>query len=145
MLPRLNRDIAYQRMNLLRRHIIVGMIACFLISLPFTLIFYFYGNVCLKLMYDTNQGYMYLKYMCIPFILCYLQTPLSATLQALGKNQEMFVMSVFEVVIEFICLIILIPYYEVLSVGIVMLIGQLSTLVFSSFFVFNEVYKKRMP
>lgn len=96
-------------------------------------------------MYDTNQGYMYLKYMCIPFILCYLQTPLSATLQALGKNQEMFVMSVFEVVIELICLIILIPYYEVLSVGIVMLIGQLSTLVFSSFFVFNEVYKKRMP
>ncbi|MCD8028473.1 MAG: oligosaccharide flippase family protein [Erysipelotrichaceae bacterium] len=145
MLPQLNRDIAYQRLHSLRKHIQYGIIACFLISLPFTLIFYFYGDICLNIMYDTTQGYDYLKYMCIPFTLCYLQTPLSATLQALGKNHEMFMMSCFEVTIEFVCLIILIPGYAVLSVGIVMLIGQLSTLVFSSYFVFHEVYKKRMP
>ncbi|MCD7810223.1 MAG: oligosaccharide flippase family protein [Erysipelotrichaceae bacterium] len=145
MLPTLNRDIAYHHYYLLRKHILYSLIACFLISLPFTLIFYFYGDICLKLMYDTTQGYNYLKYMCIPFTLCYLQTPLSATLQALGKNQEMLIMSGFEVFIEFICLIILIPRYAVLSVGIVMLIGQLSTLIFSSYYVYFEVYKKRMP
>ncbi len=144
MLPVLNRDIAYHYYYLLRKHILYGLIACFLISLPFTFIFYFYGDVCLKIMYDTTQGYAYLKYMCIPFTLCYLQTPLSATLQALGKNQEMLIMSGFEVFIEFICLIILIPRYAVLSVGIVMLIGQLSTLIFSSYYVYFEVYKKRM-
>ncbi|MCD7948829.1 MAG: oligosaccharide flippase family protein [Erysipelotrichaceae bacterium] len=145
MLPQLNRDIAYSSYYSLRKHILYGLVACFIISLPFTLIFYFYGDICLKMMYDTTQGYDYLKYMCIPFTLCYLQTPLSATLQALGKNQEMFIMSGFEVTIEFICLIILTPRYAVLSVGIVMLIGQLSTLVFSSYYVYFEVYKKRMP
>ena len=91
-------------------------------------------------MYNTTNGYEYLKYMSIPFTLFYLQTPLSATLQALNKNKEMFVMSTLEVIIEFICLLILTPRYHVLSVAMVMLIGLFTTLVLSSFYVYKSVY-----
>ena len=81
--------------------------------------------------------------MCIPFTIFYLQTPLSATLQAFNKNKEMFMMSTFEVIIELICLIILIPRFHVESVAIVMLIGLFSTLMFSTYFVYQLVYRRK--
>lgn len=142
LLPILNKDIAYHRLKDLRKHVLYGVIVCFLISLPFTVLFYFWGDWCLLLMYNTKNGYEYLKYMSIPFTLFYLQTPLSATLQALNKNKEMFMMSTLEVIIEFICLLILTPRYHVLSVAMVMLIGLFTTLVLSVYHVYKYVYKE---
>lgn len=143
LLPILNKDIAYHHKTLLQKHVLYGIMVCFLISLPFTLLFYFYGDYCLMFMYNTTNGYQYLKYMCIPFTLFYLQTPISATLQALNKNKEMFWMSTLECVIESIFLIILTPYYHVLSVAIVMLIGLLLTLILSAYHVYQYVYKEK--
>lgn len=142
LLPILNKDIAYRRLRDLRKHVLYGVVVCFFISLPFTFLFYFWGDYCLLFMYNTKNGYEYLKYMSIPFTLFYLQTPLSATLQALNKNKEMFVMSSLEVIIEFICLLILTPRYHVLSVAMVMLIGLFTTLVLSVYHVYKYVYKE---
>lgn len=143
LLPILNKDIAYQRTSALKKHVLYGLIICFFISLPFTLLFYFHGDFCLQIMYNTTKGYDYLKYMSIPFTIFYLQTPLSATLQAFNKNKEMFIMSTLEIIIELICLIILIPRYQVGSVAIVMLIGLFSTLVSSFYFVYKLVYSQK--
>ena len=143
LLPILNKDIAYNHKKLLQKHVLYGVIVCFFISLPFTLLFYFYGDHCLMFMYNTTNGYEYLKYMCIPFTLFYLQTPLSATLQALNKNKEMFWLSTLECLIEFIFLLILTPYFHVLSVAIVMLIGLFTTLLLSCYHVYKYVYKEK--
>lgn len=143
LLPILNKDIAYHHKQLLQKHVLYGILVCFIISLPFTLLFYFYGDYCLMFMYNTTNGYEYLKYMSIPFTLFYLQTPLSATLQALNKNKEMFWMSTLECFIEFIFLLILTPYFHVLSVAMVMLIGLLLTLILSAYHVYKYVYKEK--
>lgn len=142
LVPILNRDIAYHHRQSLQKHVLLGVVACLFISIPFTILFYFYGDICLKLMYNTTNGYVYLKYMSIPFTLFYLQTPLSATLQALNKNKEMFFMSVLECFIEFILLILLTPYFQTLTVCIVMLIGLFVTLLLSTIFIYRYVYKK---
>lgn len=141
LVPILNRDIAYNQKKALQRHVLSGVIACLFVSIPFTILFYFYGDICLKFMYNTTNGYVYLKYMSIPFTLFYLQTPLSATLQALNKNKEMFLMSTLECCIEFILLLILTPYLQVLTVCIVMLIGLFVTLLLSVIHIYKYVYK----
>lgn len=143
LLPILNKDIAYHRKKLLQKHVLYGIVVCFFISLPFTLLFYFYGDYCLMFMYNTTNGYEYLKYMSIPFTLFYLQTPLSATLQALNKNQEMFWMSILECFVELVFLLILTPYLHVFSVAVVMLIGLLLTLIISAYHVYQYVYKEK--
>lgn len=143
LVPILNKDIAYHQKKALQKHVLYGLIVCFFISLPFTLIFYYVGDYCLLIMYNTTKGSQYLKYMCIPFTLFYLQTPLSATLQSLNKNKEMFWMSTFECILEFVLLMILTPLFHVLSVAIVMLIGLLTTLILSSFHVYQYVYKEK--
>jgi len=142
LVPILNKDIAYHRKEALQKHVIYGVFACLFISIPFTLLFYFWGDRCLLFMYNTTDGYEYLKYMCIPFTIFYLQTPLSATLQALNKNKEMFIMSILEIAIEFIFLLILTPHFQVLSVAIVMLIGLFTTLLISTILIYHYVYKK---
>ena len=52
-------------------------------------------------------------------------------------------MSTLEVIIEFVCLLILTPRYHVLSVAMVMLIGLFTTLVLSAFYVYMAIYSKR--
>jgi len=142
LVPILNRDVAYHQKYQLQKHILWGVVACFFVSLPFTFLFYFYGDICLKIMYNTTNGYIYLKYMSIPFTLFYLQTPLSATLQALNKNKEMFFMSILECLIEFVLLILLTPYFQTFTVCIVMLVGLFVTLFLSTVFIYHYVYKK---
>ena len=141
IIPIFNRDIAYNRYKELQKHIMISITVCLFISLPFTILFYFFGDICLKFLYNTTQGYEYLKYMAIPFTLCYLQTPLSATLQCLNKNKDLFYLSVFEIMIEFIFMLLLVRYFKVLTVGIVLLIGLLTTLVLSVFKIYKYVFK----
>ncbi len=121
-------------------HLYLGLLMCFLISLPFTFIFYFFPDQCLSLLYQTTSGASYLKYLSIPFILYYLQTPLTALLQALGKNKEMFYISVVECVVEIILLIILVPYLKVSAIAYTLLIGILVTLLLSAFVIFKSLF-----
>ena len=51
-------------------------------------------------------------------------------------------MSTLEVIIEFVCLLILTPRYHVLSVAMVMLIGLFTTLVLSIYHVYKYVYRE---
>ena len=98
-------------------------IGSFLISLPFTLIFYLYPEVCLKILYDTTSGATYLKYMCIPFTIFYLETPLSALLQALNKNRLMFAISIIQCTLEIVLIYFLSQSLGVFSIAVSMLIG----------------------
>lgn len=140
LIPILNKDLAQHKKKNMQNHILLSLLSCFLISLPFTFIFYNYGDYLLILLYNTNEGYQYLKYMSIPFTLFYLQTPLSATLQVLNKNRLMLYMSILEITIEFIFLLILTPIYHIFTIAIVLNIGLMTTLCLCAYFVYQYVY-----
>lgn len=122
------------------KYLYTGLFVCFLIALPFTFIFYFFPQQCLSLLYNTTSGWEYLKYLSIPFVLFYLQTPLSALLQALDKNKTMFYISVAECVIEVILLIVLTPKFKILAMGITLLIGICITLILSAWNVYRSLF-----
>ncbi|MFR1450118.1 MAG: oligosaccharide flippase family protein [Beduini sp.] len=125
----------------LLKNLYIGLFICFLISIPFTFAFYFFPENCLSLLYKTTAGAGYLKYLSIPFTLYYLQTPLSALMQALNKNKEMFLMSVLECSLEVILLFVLVPKFHVLSMGLTLLIGITVTLALSSFCIYRFLLK----
>ena len=110
----------------------LALLGSFLISVPFTLIFYFIPEFCLKILYKTTSGANYLKYMAIPFTIFYLQTPLSALLQALNKNKLMFIISIIECTSEIILVYVLSHYIGVFSIAVSLLTGLLITLVISA-------------
>lgn len=124
----------------LLKYLYIGLLVCFLISLPFTCAFYFFPEQCLYLLYKTSLGADYLKYLSIPFTLYYLQTPLLALLQALNKNKTMFFISALECTLEIVLLIVLTPRFKILSMGLTLLIGITITLLLSSITVYHSLF-----
>lgn len=59
-----------------------------LIGIPATLIFMFFPEFFLKLIYNTNEGVKYIKFLAPICILHYIQAPLSSSLQAMGKAKD---------------------------------------------------------
>lgn len=130
-LPIATQDLYYKKKSVFY-HLYMALAACFLIGVIFTIIFYFFPKEALSLLYNTTQGYQELRYMSIPFLLFYLQTPLSVIMQAKNKNKEMFYISVFECTLEIVLTYILCHYFYIQSILISLFIGILVTLMISA-------------
>lgn len=124
----------------IRKILFLSLLICLIIALPFTYLFYQYPEICLQLLYKTTHGSFYLKYLSIPFILYYLQTPFNALLQALDKHKTLFFISFIECFLEIILLLILTPHFHILAMAITLLIGIVVTLVLSVLACFHFLF-----
>ena len=143
-LPIITDDVVYCKIKSARKHMLFALFICLLISVPFTLIFYFFPEFCLKFLYNTTDGANYLRYMAIPFTLFYLQTPLSALLQALNKNKLMFIISIIECSLEIVLIYGLSHYIGVFSIAISLLAGLLSTLLISAASCYRYLFLNKL-
>lgn len=130
-LPIATKDLYYHSKQTYR-HLYIALLSCLLIGLPFTIIFYFFPKESLQLLYNTTSGFQELHYMSIPFILYYLQTPLSVILYAKNKNKAMFIISTLECTIEIVLTYILSHYLFIHSIIVSLFIGILFTLITSA-------------
>lgn len=130
-LPIATKDLYYHSKQTYR-HLYIALLSCLLIGLPFTIIFYFFPKESLQLLYNTTNGFQELHYMSIPFILYYLQTPLSVILYAKNKNKAMFIISTLECTIEIVLTYILSHYLFIHSIIVSLFIGILFTLITSA-------------
>lgn len=59
-----------------------------LIGIPATIFFELFPEIPLKLIYNTNEGITYLRVIAPICLFYYIQSPLTSTLQAMGKAKE---------------------------------------------------------
>jgi len=137
-LPIATDDLYYHKSNTFL-HLLYALLICFLIGLPFTLIFYFFQKRSLMILYNTTSGYQQLKYMSFPFLLFYLQTPLSTILQAKNKNKVMFIISMIECTLEIILTYTLSHYLYVNAILISLFTGLITTLTLSAIYCFKII------
>ena len=137
-LPIATDDLYYHKSNTFL-HLLYALLICFLIGLPFTLIFYFFPKRSLMILYNTTSGYQQLKYMSFPFLLFYLQTPLSTILQAKNKNKVMFIISMIECTLEIILTYTLSHYLYVNAILISLFTGLITTLTLSAIYCFKII------
>lgn len=130
-LPIATKDLYYHSKQTYR-HLYIALLSCLLIGLPFTIIFYFFPKESLQLLYNTTSGFQELHYMSIPFILYYLQTPLSVILYAKNKNKAMFIISTLECTIEIVLTYFLSHYLFIHSIIVSLFIGIIFTLITSA-------------
>ena len=121
-LPIATDDLYYHKSNTFL-HLLYALLICFLIGLPFTLIFYFFPK----------------RYMSFPFLLFYLQTPLSTILQAKNKNKVMFIISMIECTLEIILTYTLSHYLYVNAILISLFTGLITTLTLSAIYCFKII------
>lgn len=94
--------ITYSK-NKTKQAIIISLI----IGIPITLIFELFPELLLKLIYNTTEGIIYLRILAPIFLILYIQTPLTSTLQATGRAKEAMngtlIGTVFRTSLLFIC------------------------------------------
>ena len=113
--------------RILKYSLIIGTIYC--------MILFFKGNILLKLIYDTTNGYEYIKFLSIFFPLFYLEGPLASTLQGLGLTKYTLKTTFIGIIIKNIILIIT----SLFSIGIYsLLLAEIINIIY----VITSNYKK---
>lgn len=139
-LPKLTKSIANHQLAKTRKQLILSLCTCLSLGLPFSIIFYFFPEFCLNLFYHTQQGSHILKYLAWPFLIYYLQTPLSCCLHALSKNKLQFLVCSAECLTSLFTLCITLPYFQATSVAISLLSGLICNTILSFFAVYYYLF-----
>ena len=109
--------------RLLKKIIKISLI----IGIIFCTILYFKGDLLLKLIYNTNNGYEYIKFLSLIFPLFYIEGPLISTLQGLGLSKYTFKVTTIGCIIKNISIII----FSLLSIGIYsLLIAEIINIIY---------------
>lgn len=98
----------YSRGNLkeTKKKIILAIIFSLLIGLPITLVFMFFPDFCLNLLYHNNSGSLYTRVLAPICLFLYIQAPLTGSLQAMGKAKCAMEGTFYGTILRIIILII---------------------------------------
>ncbi len=85
LIPVISKSYVLKDMANVKRKIKQAIYFSLLVGIPVTIVLFIYPDVFLKLIYNTDEGINYVKILAPIFLLQYIQSPLSASLQAMGK------------------------------------------------------------
>lgn len=143
ILPKLTKSIVLQQYERTKKQLLTALIVCLALGFPFSLLFYFFPELCLNLFYDTTQGSAVLAYLAWPFLIYYLQTPLSACLHALNKNKLQFIICFCECAGSLITLYLTIPTYQTTAIAISLLTGLIINTILSFIAVYYYLFLQK--
>ena len=86
LLPVISNNYNNNRKTYAKCKLKQAIIISLLVGVPATIIIMIFPDFFLKLIYNTNLGSNYIKIIAPIFILHYIQSPLTITLQAIGKS-----------------------------------------------------------
>lgn len=130
-------DFKHKLLRLLTLSIVLGSI-CISIILLFT-------KLILNLIYGVSFGTSYIYVMGPFFVLLYIQPTLSSALQAMGKTNKLFYVSIISNFLKYLALIIFgILGFEMYSLNIAINIGILTTTLLAIKIVLNQIKKLNM-
>ena len=75
-----------------------------MIGIPITILFLLFPSVFLKLLYDTTKGSNYLRVLAVPFLLYYIELPLSAVMQATNMSKKVMIDNLMGIILKIIIL-----------------------------------------
>ena len=107
LIPVISRSYSSGNISYTKKKLKQGILFSFCVGLPVTLFFFFFPEGSLQLVYHTTKGISYMKFLAPFFLFQYIETPLSASLQAMGKAKETFTISWQSVLVRSISLILL--------------------------------------
>ena len=109
-----------------------------LIGIPATLIFIFIPNIPLNLLYNTNLGINYIRFLAPICLLHYIQAPIISSLQAMGKAKTAMTGTLYGMIIRTIVLFIF-SYFKIGIWGLILAIS--SNMIFVTFYQIKNIKK----
>ena len=106
LLPIVSQGYSHKKYEYVKNKIKQALFFSLLIGIPATLIFTIIPEIPLKLLFNTNEGINYIKVLAPICLLHYIQSPLTSTLQAIGKSHTAMLGTLVGMILRTVCLII---------------------------------------
>lgn len=114
LLPIVSKEYSKKNYSSVKRKIKQGIIFSLIVGVPATLAFMIAPKFFLHLIYHTNEGITYMRILAPICLFQYIQSPLSSSLDAMGKSKDVLVSSTLGMLTRTILLFIL----SLLKIGI---------------------------
>lgn len=114
LLPVVSREYTRGNYTFVRRKIKQAILYSLAIGIPVTIFFIIFPELPLKLIYHTNEGISYMRFLAPVCLFQYIQSPLSSCLDAMGRSRDAMVATTIGVVIRSIFLVLL----SLLNIGL---------------------------
>lgn len=114
LLPVVSREYTRGNYTFVRRKIKQAILYSLAIGIPVTIFFIIFPELPLKLIYHTNEGISYMRFLAPVCLFQYIQSPLSSCLDAMGRSRDAMVATSIGVIIRSIFLVLL----SLLNIGI---------------------------
>lgn len=85
LIPVISKSYSNNNLKYTKNKIKQAIFICLLIGIPVTIFFMLFPSFCLEFLYNTNEGINYLRFLAPICLLQYIQSPLTSSLQAMGK------------------------------------------------------------
>ena len=106
LLPIVSNGYSNNHKKYVRKKIKQAILFSLLIGIPATIIFSFFPQLPLNLIFNTNKGINYIKVLAPICLLHYIQAPLTSVLQGIGKAKEAMNGTLIGMILRTILLII---------------------------------------
>ena len=107
LIPNVSKNYFKGKYELVERKIKQAIICSLIIGIPCTLIFTIAPDIPLNLIYNTNEGINYIKFLAPISLLHYIQSPISSSLQAMNKAKISLKGTLYGTIIRTILLFLL--------------------------------------
>lgn len=87
LLPVISKEFANGRISNVKRKIKQAITISLMIGIPVTIFFIIFPTFFLKIIYNTNAGSSYIRILAPVCLFQYIQSPLSSSLDAMGKSK----------------------------------------------------------
>lgn len=88
LIPNISKAYSKNNLKYVSNKIKTSIFLSLLIGIPATIIFELYPQIPMKIIYNTDKGINYIKIIAPIALFHYIQSPLTAALQAMGKAKE---------------------------------------------------------
>lgn len=104
ILPVISKAYANNNLVYIKKKTKQAIFFSLIIGIPATLLLFLFPSFFLKTIYGTSYGANYLKILAFPFLLYYIELPLSAVMQATNKSKKVMLDNLIGIVIKTILL-----------------------------------------
>ena len=138
LIPIVSKNYIKGNYDYIRKKIKQAIFFSLLIGIPCTIIFELYPSILLKLLFNTNKGISYIKFIAPICLLHYIQSPISSSLQAMNKAKISMLGTLIGMIIRTITLFL----FSYMKIGLWSLIIATSiNIVFVTLFDYYNVKK----
>lgn len=131
LLPNISYAYSNGMIKVVKKKLKQSILISLLVGIPATIIFIVFPDKLLLFIYNTSSGVSYVRFLAIFFILHYIQAPISASLQAMGKMKDLLIGTIIGIIIKLFTLSI----FSLVHIGMYsLLISVISGFIFTTLF-----------